>query len=421
MLRSGSQAATKWGTQLDTAFRQRNNDGTWPNGDRSSPRLTVTIVLSSMRFGGGAAMQWVPEVIVRSIGALVGVSIVYMGARLLHVGMYDKAQELRRLTKYPNVQWRQWWPGLLFLIVGVAFVVSSLILPAWTFWRVESHNLLQDTDAHTERSGRAEIDDQPNKGSKTRASEDSKCDNTAAQGAAILGKKSKINSTTHATGTSSNGAPFERASLKIQAGSAVVATMTLILGLFGIRWEIVRWMAEQRRRYYAERADRTEALSREWNETILRNHKVIEENGFPDEIDKSDAWHIAYSTPSIRAEDKRLYATKAAVISLMNIFEGLVILYDSKLIDTALVDRTMARAVTERYKNIRHVVVELEEKAKALRWAPVHQVVKDWDDQKPWLYFDLHSDDSSLERVQKLHEEARNLHWQQVRRPSAAP
>jgi hypothetical protein len=145
--------------------------------------------------------------------------------------------------------------------------------------------------------------------------------------------------------------------------------------VFGV-WKLVKMLDWEKSSVSFE-------LTKEWTDKTLSHREVIEKR-FGTYLSKAEQADVPGGDCDgfVNAtREKDLYPLKIAVISLMNYFETVAVVYLNGTADTELIDRTLKKPVLRYYHKIKKLADCIDNVAGYKSWEPVDQVIDIWNKQ----------------------------------------
>ena len=123
-------------------------------------------------------------------------------------------------------------------------------------------------------------------------------------------------------------------------------------------------------------------LAKGWTDKTLKHKEVIEKK-FGSYLSKVEQATVPNCEKFVNAvSGDELYNLKIAVISLMNYFEIIAVVYLNGMADTKVIDTTFKNAVLRYYHKIEKLADCLNRVAGYNSWEPVNQMIEIWNKQE---------------------------------------
>ena len=158
----------------------------------------------------------------------------------------------------------------------------------------------------------------------------------------------------------------------------IVAIVGVAVTLVGIVIPLVIGVLQLKKHFAWEKAMLASNLGNIWTEKTLVHRKVIEKkygsylvNVKP--IDPPDCENFVNC-----AEGHEMHHIKIAVVSLMNYFEDIAVLYVSGMADKAIIDATLRKPIMRYYEKIKPLAGCVDKVAGYPSWKPLDDLIAVW-------------------------------------------
>ncbi len=161
----------------------------------------------------------------------------------------------------------------------------------------------------------------------------------------------------------------------------VLAIAGLAITAFGVVIPLILGVIQLRKNYEWEKAMLATDLNKLWSEKTLPHRNIIEKkygayisNVKP--IDPPDCEDFVGAV-----EGGEFFELKISVISLMNYFEDIAVLYTSGMADRSIVDATLRKPMTRYYDKIKPLSGCIDKVAGYPSWKPLDELITAWKQQ----------------------------------------
>lgn len=157
----------------------------------------------------------------------------------------------------------------------------------------------------------------------------------------------------------------------------LLAVLTLAVMTFGIVVPLIIGVIQLKKRFDWEKGMLASQLGNMWSEKTLEHRQIIEQKYGPYLV-KSEPISPPDAAEFVGATEGELYQVKIAVISLLNYFEDIAVLYLSGMADRLIIDETIRRPMMRYYDKVRPLAKCIDHVAGYCSWKPLDDLVNLW-------------------------------------------
>ena len=161
----------------------------------------------------------------------------------------------------------------------------------------------------------------------------------------------------------------------------ILTIVGILITALGVITPLVLGVIQLRKNYEWKKAMLAAELNRLWSEKTLIHRNIIEKQygAYIHNVKTIDLPDCEDFANAVEGDD--LFCIKMAVISLMNYFEDIAVLYSSGMADRSMVEATLRKPMTRFYDKIKPLANCIEKVAEYPCWKPLDDLIAMWKQQ----------------------------------------